>query len=143
MRPEAVFVLAAFAVAAPGGVQAQAPISQLPVSQLPVLPAGPAPDAWSAQPLVDLVGLDKISGRATALSAPVGRELQFGTLTVVARACLLRPADVASDAAVFLDINDSRPGTKPFRAWMLLSEPSFSIFEHPVYDIRLVGCRAG
>ncbi len=108
----------------------------------PAKPPGPAPDAWLALPIVELVGLDKVSARTTALSGPVGQELRFGTLTVLPRACMVRPPDTAADAAAFLEIADPRLETKPFRAWMLLSEPAVSIFEHPVYDIRLVGCRA-
>ena len=90
-----------------------------------------------------LVGLDKVSARATQLSGPVGQPISFGSLTVLARACVVRPPDAAQDAAAFLEISDTRLDTPPFRAWMLLSEPAVSIFEHPVYDIRLVGCRAG
>jgi hypothetical protein len=54
---------------------------------------------------------------------------------------VVRPPDAAADAAAFLDITDARPGIAPFHAWMLLTEPSLSIYEHPVYDIRLAGCR--
>ncbi len=110
----------------------------------PVQAAPPsAPDIWKAASGVDLVGLDKVSGRTTPLSGRTGQELHFGTLTVVARACVVRPPVVAPDAAAFLEITDMRTGSKPFRAWMLLSEPAVSVFEHPVYDIRFMGCRAG
>jgi hypothetical protein len=141
MRPEAVFFLAALvAVAATPGALAQAPAAPA-VPAVP--PPGPAPDAWIARPVVDLMALDKVSARATPLSGKVGQPLQFGSLTVVARACVVRPPDAAADAAAFLDITDARPGTEPFHAWMLVTEPAVTIYEHPVYDIRLVGCRAG
>jgi hypothetical protein len=154
MTPRAAILLAALApaVPAPGATQpggpVQAPFVQAtpPAAPLPAQPAppqGPGPDAWLARPVVDLVGLDKVSGRATALTGRVGQELQFGTLSVVARACVVRPPDVAQDAAAFLEITDKRPGPVPFRAWMLVSAPALSIYQHPVYDIRLVGCRAG
>jgi hypothetical protein len=136
MRPEALLLVAALAPAIPApapalpGVLAQAPFPPAapaaPVPQAaparPAAPPGPAPDVWLARPVVDLIGLDKVSGRSTALSGRVGQEIHFGTLTEIA---------------------DSRPDTQPFRAWMLLSEPALSIYQHPVLDIRLAGCRAG
>ncbi len=109
----------------------------------PAPPPAPPPDIWVQRSTVELVGLDKVSGRATVLSGRVGQELHFGTLTVLARACVVRPPDTAPDAAAFLEITDSRPGPTPFHAWMLVSEPAVSIYEHPVFDIRLTGCRAG
>lgn len=163
MTPQTALVLAALAAAVPAagpvlpgpvlpgpvlpgpvqsGAVAEAPRSPAPPPAAPAQPAPPR-DPWVARPVVDLVGLDKVSGRATVLSGRVGQELRFGTLSVVARSCVVRPPDVAPDAAAFLEITDARPGTAPFRAWMLVSEPASSIFEHPVFDIRLVGCRAG
>jgi hypothetical protein len=137
MKPRAM-LLAALLAAAPGA------LAQTPDAAPPAGPeAPPAPDPWLPRPVVDLVGLDKVSARTTAISGPVGQPLHFGTLTVLVRACVVRPPDAAPDAAAFLEISDSRVSGKPFSAWMLLSEPSLSIFEHPVYDIRLVGCRAG
>ncbi len=136
MRPAAALLLAALlpAVAVPGA-QAQAPAA--PAAP----PPGPAPDTWVAKSIVDLIVLDKVSARATPLSGKVGDELHFGTLTIVARACVVRPPDAAADAAAFLDITDARPGIAPFHAWVLLAEPSLTIYAHPVYDIRLAGCR--
>ena len=100
------------------------------------------PVCTAARPGVQLTVLDKVSARSTLLAGKVGQELRFGSLTVVAQACVARGPDVPADAAAFLDITDSRPGTAPFHAWMLLSEPSQAIYEHPVYDIRLMGCGA-
>ncbi len=123
------------------GAQAQAPAAPAAPSAPAAPPPGPAPDIWVAKSIVDLIVLDKVSARAAPLSGKVGEELHFGTLTIVARACVVRPPDAAADAAAFLDITDSQPGIAPFHAWMLLAEPSLSIYEHPVYDIRVAGCR--
>ena len=126
----------------PAPPQPATPPRPAPAPPQPATPPVPAPEAWLARPIVVLVGLDKVSARTTTLSGPVGQELTFGTLTVLPRACVTRPPNAAADAAAFLEITDTRLNTRPFSAWMLLSEPAVSIFEHPVYDIRLVGCRA-
>ena len=104
------------------------------------VPANAQP-AWVPRGAVELVGTDKVNVRTTALSGPVGQPIPFGSLTIVAKSCVVRPADQIADAAAFLDITDSRPGPVAFHAWLVRSAPAVSIFEHPVYDIRLVGCR--
>jgi hypothetical protein len=102
----------------------------------------PAPgESWLPRGGVDLVALDKVTARATQLSARIGEDVQYGSLTIVARRCVVRPPGVSPDAAAFLEITDQRPGVAPFRGWMLKSVPSVSIYEHPVYDIRVAGCR--
>jgi hypothetical protein len=90
---------------------------------------------------VDLIALDKVTARPTQLTARVGQDVRYGALTIVVRSCVVRPPGVSPDVAAFLEITDSRPGVAPFRGWMLMSAPSVSIYEHPVYDIRVAGCR--
>lgn len=136
MKPVAAVLFAALLPAVPALAQAPTPAP----APAPAPPA-PAPQAWIARTTVDLTAVDKVSARATQLSGPVGQPIHFGTLSVVARACVVSPPDAAADAAAFLDITDSRPGIAPFHAWMFLDEPALSIYENPVYDIRVAGCR--
>jgi hypothetical protein len=105
-------------------------------------PPQPAPETWLPRPNVALAGLDKITARVTQLSGRVGQTLSFGTLSIAVRNCVVRGPDQPADQAVFLDISDSRDAAIAFHGWMLLSSPSLSMLEHPVYDIRLIGCRA-
>jgi len=138
MNPATALLLVALAPAAPAPGPA-APAG--PPTATPALP-GPAVDAWLPRPGVQLTVLDKVSARSTLLSGKVGQELRFGPLTVVAQACVVRGPDVPADAAAFLNVTDAQQVTPPFHAWMLLSEPAQSIYQHPVYDIRLTGCGA-
>lgn len=121
-------LLAVVVVSAP--VQAQTPP-----------PAAAAPETWLARPGVEIAGLDKITARVTQLVGRVGQTLSFGTLSIVVRNCLVRGPDQPADQAVYLDITDSRDTGISFHGWMLLSSPSLSMLEHPVYDIQLTGCR--
>jgi hypothetical protein len=120
-------------------VLAQAPAPPAGPAPPPAAPPAPPPEAWVQRPIVQLTVLDKMSTHATSLSGKVGEVLHIGSLSIVARACVVRPPDAPADAAAFLDITDAA-GTPPFDAWMLLNEPSASIYENPVYDIRLAGC---
>jgi hypothetical protein len=105
-------------------------------------PPVPAPETWLPRQGVDLTALDKVTARVTQLSGRIGQTLNFGSLVIIPRACIVRGPDQPADQAVYLDITDSRAPDLGFHGWMLLSAPALSMLAHPVYDIRLAGCRA-
>jgi hypothetical protein len=97
--------------------------------------------AWQPRGTAELRVLDKVSARVTPLSVKVGASAGLGSLTVAVRGCLVRPPDQPADAAAFLEIADSRPGAAGFRGWMFANEPAIAVFEDPIYDVRVIGCR--
>ncbi len=121
-------VLAAMLALIPAAVLAQT-----------LTPAPPAP-GWVAKPAASLVLLDKVTARPNAISTRVGQSAAFGSLTIAVRACVVRPPDQPADAAAFVDITDSHEGAPGFHGWMVASSPAASMLEHPVYDVRVVGC---
>lgn len=123
--------LAVLLLAAPAAAQTPAPPAPMP-----------APETWLPRPGVELAGLDKITARVSPLPGRVGQTIAFGTLSIAVRNCIVRGPDQPADQAVYLDITDSRDAAISFHGWMLLSSPSLSMLQHPVYDIRLIGCRA-
>ena len=78
--------------------------------------------------------------QAQELTIKVGQSATFGSLTVTVKACVTRPPDQPADAAAFLHVTDSHPDSPGFDGWMLEDEPSVSMLQHPIYDIRLAGC---
>ena len=125
--------MAAVLCATPALAQASQPV--------PVPAPPPAPvETWLARPGVELAGLDKITTRVTKVEGKVGQPLVFGTLTAIARSCLVRGPDQPADQAVYLDVTDSRDPAFGFHGWMLLSSPGVSVIEHPVYDLSLTRC---
>jgi hypothetical protein len=108
--------------------------------------AGPAiAQRWDPQRVAELQALDKVNARVSTLRVPVGQPATFGTLTLTVRACHARPADEVPDAAAWLEIADSRPpanGASVFRGWMFANAPGVNMLQHPVYDIRVLECRA-
>ena len=93
--------------------------------------------SWSAPSLaasvaadtVILQGLDKITARVTAIEAPVGKPVTFGSLSITARHCEKNPPEEAPEAAAFLEIVDAKPGQAPvklFSGWMFASSPAVS-----------------
>jgi hypothetical protein len=105
------------------------------------VPAAPPANVWLPRQAAELKALDKVSTRVADLTVRVGQSVGFGSLTIAVRACVVRPPDQAADAAAWLDITDSHPDAAQFHGWLVLSAPMVSMLQHPVYDVRLSGCR--
>ena len=143
----------------------QAPVQQAPHQPVPVphaptpsSPSGPdaqaqgqtppvvppttfdRPNTWTPASVAKLVALDKVNAQATELTIKVGQSASFESLTITVKACVIRPPDQPADAAVYLHVTDSHPDSPGFDGWMLEDEPSVSMLQHPIYDIRLAGC---
>jgi hypothetical protein len=109
------------------------------------LPAVALAQAWVPQRVAELQALDKVTARVTTLRVPVDRPEAFGSLTITVRACNARSPDEVPDAAAWLEITDSRApanGAAVFRGWMFANAPGVHMLQHPVYDIRVLDCRA-
>lgn len=128
---------------AKGAVAQTPPVAAAPAQPTPDSPS-PAqpPDPWLSRPNVQLSGLDKITTKLTPLTGKVGQPIRFGTLTIVVRNCVVHQPDLPNDQAAFLDITDAANPQLAFHGWMFVSAPSVSMLEHPIYDVRLIACRA-
>jgi len=136
MRVSLLLVLAAVCLSAPA--MAQTPPAAA-AAQTPAPP--PPPDSWVPKPGVDLAALDKITAKVTPLAGKIGQAMKFGSLSVTVRSCIIRGPDQPADQAAFLDVTDSRDAGFAFHGWVILSDPAASVMQHPVYDLRLIGCR--
>ena len=105
----------------------------------PVLPAAP-PQGGSQ---LMMRGLDKITGRPTNIIAPIGKPVQFATLTITARFCYSTPPSETPETAAFVQIEDHRPdqnARRIFSGWMYGSSPGLNAVEHPLYDVWVISC---
>jgi hypothetical protein len=84
--------------------------------------------------------LDKVNAQTTTLTVKDGQAGTYGSLTIAVQACVIRPPTLPQDAAAFLTITDSHPDQPGFKGWMLASDPSLAMLEHPLYDVRVIGC---
>lgn len=104
-----------------------------------------AQQGWVPQQVAELQALDKVTARVSTLRVPVNSPAQFGSLTISVRSCNARSPDEVPDAAVWMEITDSRApanGAAVFRGWMFANAPGVNMLQHPVYDIRVMECRA-
>ncbi len=110
-----------------------------------LLVAAPAaaqmPEGWVPKTTADLIFLDKIRGQPVPMTVKTGASGTFGSLTVKVRACDSRPPDQPADSTAFVEVSDARGSTDVFRGWIFANTPAVSNMEHPVYDLRLAGCR--
>ena len=119
---------------------AQPPASQPPSPQPPASPAAPQ-QTWVPKDTAQLQVLDKVNAQNALLTVKVGQEAQFGSLNIEVQACDVHPPDQPQESAAFLTITDSHPDAPGFRGWMLADNPSLSMLQHPIYDVRVVGCK--
>lgn len=145
-------LLAAGLLSAAGVALAQAPSKPAaPVqanAQTNAQPApGEAPEIPPAAPqggsALLLRGLDKITGRPTNITAPIGKQVKFATLTITARFCYSTPASETPETAAFVQVEDHRPdqaARKVFSGWMYASSPGLNGVEHPLYDVWVISC---
>ena len=90
-------------------------------------------------------GLDKITGRPTTLVAPIGKPIEYATLTITVRYCYSTPPSETPETAAFVQIDDHRPDQpqrRVFSGCMYASSPGLNGMEHPIYDVWVITCKA-
>lgn len=110
---------------------------------VPALAALPAQAADIEADTAVLRALDKVSGRVQRMEVPIGREVRFGPLAIIVRACFAAPPEERPEDKAFLDIVElkpEQPAEDVFRGWMFSSSPALSAMEHAVYDIWVIDC---
>lgn len=107
-------------------------------------PAPPQPIqlTWQPQGSAQVQVLDKVNAQSAVLDVKVGQQGKFGSLTIQVQACRIHLADQPRDSAAYLTITDSHADVPGFQGWMLANEPSASMLQSPIYDVRVVGCQA-
>jgi hypothetical protein len=141
------FALVLFSTAAlaqtaklPVAAGATAPVPPPATNQNGAPPPGAQPQGGS---VLTLRGLEKITGRPTNITAPIGKPVQFASLTITVRYCYSTPQSETPETAAFVQISDHRPdqGEKPvFSGWMYASTPGLNGMEHPLYDVWVISC---
>ncbi len=126
---------------APGqGQQATQPPVDQTQSEPPAAPQ-PMHLTWLPETGATLQVLDKVNALSSTLTIKVGQQAQFGSLNIQVQACDVHPPDQPRDSAAYLTIADSHPDEPGFHGWMLANDPSLSMLQHPLYDVRVIGCQ--
>ena len=88
--------------------------------------------------------LDKISSKNILLKLSNGKETKYKDLLIKSIKCKNSQFDDNPEITAYLQVEDLIDQNKDdvfvFNGWMFSSSPSIKPFDHPVYDIWLVGC---
>ena len=88
--------------------------------------------------------LDKISSKSSLLKLKNGELKQFKDLAIKSLKCKNSEFDDNPEITAYIQVRDLTDKNNDevfvFNGWMFSSSPSLAPFDHPVYDIWLVGC---
>ncbi len=88
--------------------------------------------------------LDKISSKNKLVKLKNGKELIYKDLSIKSFKCKNSEFDDNPEITAYIQVRDLTKKNKDdvfvFNGWMFSSSPSIKPFDHPVYDIWLVGC---
>ena len=92
----------------------------------------------------DMKVLDKISSKNTLVKLENGEEIRFKDLLIKSIKCKNSEFDDNPEITAYIQVKDLTNKDKDdvfvFNGWMFSSSPSIKPFDHPVYDVWLVGC---
>ena len=92
----------------------------------------------------DIRILDKISSKNISIKLINGEEVKHKDLLIKSMKCKNSEFDDNPEITAYIQVRDLTNKNKDdvfvFNGWIFSSSPSIAPFDHPVYDIRLVGC---
>ena len=92
----------------------------------------------------DIKVFDKISSKNTSVQIKNGEEIKYKDLSIKSIKCKNSEFDDNPEVTAYLQVKDltkkNNDNVFIFNGWMFSSSPSIAPFDHPVYDIWLVGC---
>ncbi len=88
--------------------------------------------------------LDKISSKNELVGLNNGEEFTYKDLAIKSMKCANSEFDDNPEIKAYIQVRDLTKNDNDkvfvFNGWMFSSSPSIAPFDHPVYDIWLVGC---
>ena len=92
----------------------------------------------------DIKILDKISSKNELINLKNGEESIYEDLAIRVMKCTNSEFDDNPEIKAYIQVRDLTKNNNDkvfvFNGWMFSSSPSIAPFDHPVYDIWLVGC---
>jgi len=93
---------------------------------------------------INLIALDKITAKTTAIRLGVGEKKFFGPLEIKALKCQLSEDKDSIDTVAYLQVKDlsSKDNNQVFlfNGWTFASSPTLRSIDHPVYDLWITSC---
>ena len=88
--------------------------------------------------------LDKVNSQSNIIEIEVGKEYKFKNLSITILKCNNSEFDDDPEVTAYMQVRDTviKDDNRVyiFNDWTFASSPSLRPFDHPVYDIWLIGC---
>ena len=93
---------------------------------------------------INIIALDKITAKTSAIKLAVGDKKFFGSLEIRALKCQLSENGVISDTVAYIQVKDLSAKDNNqvflFNGWTFASSPTLQSIDHPVYDLWITSC---
>ena len=93
---------------------------------------------------VEIKILDKVSSKNSNITLEIGKEIKFKNLIIKSLKCVNSKFDDNPEITTYLQVRDINNKNNDevfvFNGWFFSSSPSLRPFDHPVYDIWVIGC---
>ena len=93
---------------------------------------------------INLKILDKISSKNELIKLDNGEEYIYKDLSIKSLKCINSEFDDNPEITAYIQVQDltnkNNNDVYVFNGWIFSSSPSITPFDHPVYDLWLVGC---
>ncbi len=94
--------------------------------------------------IVNIRALDKITAKTSDIDIIVGQKKKFGYLEILPKKCAKSQNEREKGVVVYIQVKDlsDKKGDKifVFNGWTFSSSPTLKTFDHPVYDLWVMGC---
>ena len=96
------------------------------------------------QTIVKLKALDKITAKTSNIDIIIGKKKRFGYLEILPKNCKKTVEKNNSGVVAYLQVKDLSDKRDEkifvFNGWSFSSSPTLKPFDHPIYDLWVVGC---
>tara|TARA_Y100000817_G_C16660440_1_gene456909 strand:- start:66 stop:566 length:501 start_codon:yes stop_codon:yes gene_type:complete len=96
------------------------------------------------QAIVKLIALDKITAKTSNIDIIIGKKKRFGYLEILPKNCKKTVEKNNSSVVAYLQVKDLSDKRDEkifvFNGWSFSSSPTLKPFDHPIYDLWVVGC---
>ena len=96
------------------------------------------------QTIVKLKALDKITAKTSNIDIIIGKKKRFGYLEILPKNCKKTEEKNNSSVVAYLQVKDLSDKRDEkifvFNGWSFSSSPTLKPFDHPIYDLWVIGC---
>ena len=96
------------------------------------------------QAIVKLIALDKITAKTSNIDIIIGKKKRFGYLEILPKNCKKTVEKNNSGVVAYLQVKDLSDKRDEkifvFNGWSFSSSPTLKPFDHPIYDLWVIGC---